>query len=307
MHNLWLFLKGVAMGSADVVPGVSGGTIAFVTGIYDQLLGSIRNIDTHALRLLLKEGPAAAWAYINGSFLVVLGSGILLALLTLAKGIHFLLLNYPIWLWAFFFGLIVASIVHVGREIRGRDLPTLLLLLAGTLIAAWISSAAPTSVEPTPLVVFLAGSVAICAMILPGISGSFILLLMGLYEPILGALKSLDLVIMGTFAGGAVLGLMAFSRLLSWMLEHQRNATFAVLTGFMIGSLVKVWPWKVTLESRINRHGESVPVVQSNILPAPDTDLLLAILLMLGGVALVLGMEWIAGRRTAEERPVRGD
>lgn len=296
MHNFWLFLKGVAMGSADVVPGVSGGTIAFVTGIYDQLLGSIRRINLEALQLLLKQGPRAAWDYINGTFLVILGSGILTALLTLAKGIHYLLLNYPIWLWAFFFGLILASIFHVGREIRHWSPMAMVLLALGCAIAAWISSASPTSIEPTPLIVFLAGSVAICAMILPGISGSFILLLMGLYEPILGALKALDLVTMATFGAGAALGLMMFSRVLGWMLEHQRNATFAMLTGFMVGSLVKVWPWKITLETRINSHGETVPVVQDNILPVANTDLVLAVLLAVAGIVLVLGLEWVASR-----------
>ena len=296
MYNLWLFLKGVAMGAADVVPGVSGGTIAFVTGIYDQLLGSIRRVDAEALRLLFREGPKAAWTHINGNFLVILGSGILTALLTLANGIHYLLQNYPEWLWAFFFGLIVASTVHVGREIRQRDLPTLLMLLVGIGLAAWVSVATPTSIEPTPLVVFAAGSVAICAMILPGISGSFILLLMGLYEPILGALRNLDLLIMATFASGAAIGLMAFSRVLSWMLEHQRNTTFSLLTGFMIGSLVKVWPWKVTLESRLNSHGELVPVVQDNILPTLSADVGLAVALMVAGVVLVLGLEWVASR-----------
>lgn len=302
MHNLWLYLKGVAMGAADVVPGVSGGTIAFVTGIYDQLLGSIRRVDAQALRLLFSQGPKAAWSYINGNFLVVLGAGILTALLSLAKGIHFLLLNYPVWVWAFFFGLIIASVVHVGREIRERNLLAGILLVVGIILAAWISSASPTSIEATPLVVFVAGSVAICAMILPGISGSFILLLMGLYEPILGALKNLELVTMATFASGAALGLMAFSRVLSWMLEHQRNPTFALLTGFMIGSLVKVWPWKVTLETRVNSSGEVVPVVQDNVLPAMGTELVLAVALMVAGVVLVLGLEWFASRQLRAQK-----
>jgi len=296
MHYFWLFLKGIAMGSADVVPGVSGGTIAFVTGIYDKLLGSIRKVDIQALKLLFSEGPAAAWAHINGTFLLVLGAGIITALLSLAKGIHFLLLNYPQWLWSFFFGLIIASVFHVGREISQWTLLRMGLLICGALIAGGISAAAPTSVEATPLIVFLAGSVAICAMILPGISGSFILLLMGLYEPILGALKSFDLAIIALFGCGAVIGLMSFSRFLTWLLAGWKDATFAVLTGFMLGSLVKVWPWKETLTTRINSKGETVPVYQVNMLPDVGSDLLLAVMLMCAGAALVLLLEWVANK-----------
>ncbi len=299
MRYVWLFLKGLAMGAADVVPGVSGGTIAFVTGIYDQLLGSIRRVDAEAVRLLLKQGPKAAWEHINGTFLVVLGSGVLVALLSLAKGIHYLLLNYPTWLWAFFFGLILASIVHVGKEIRHWNMGSIGLLAVGAVFAGWISTAAPGSIEPTPLIVLGAGSVAICAMILPGISGSFILLLMGLYEPILGALKNLDLGVMALFGGGAVVGLMLFSRLLTWLLATYHNLTFAILTGFMVGSLLKVWPWKDTLTTRVNSHGDLVPVYQVNILPDLDISLLFALGLMLAGAALVLGMEWVA-RRTKD-------
>lgn len=300
MQFLWLFLKGIAMGAADVVPGVSGGTIAFVTGIYDTLLGSIRKVDAKAVKLLFSEGPAAAWRYINGTFLLVLGSGILVALLSLAKGLHYLLIHYPVWLWAFFFGLIIASVFHVGREITQWNPQRMVLLVLGALIAGGISAASPTSVEATPLIVFLAGSVAICAMILPGISGSFILLLMGLYEPILGALKSFDLVIMALFGAGAVIGLMSFSRFLTWLLAGWKEATFAVLTGFMVGSLVKVWPWKETLTTRINSKGETVPVNQMNVLPDMGTDLMLAILLMIAGAALVLGLEWIAARGNSD-------
>ncbi|WP_221801699.1 DUF368 domain-containing protein [Oceanobacter mangrovi] len=297
MHFIWLFLKGIAMGSADVVPGVSGGTIAFVTGIYDELLGSIRRVDLQALRLLFKQGPLAAWRYINGTFLLVLGSGILTALFSLAKGIHYLLMHYPVWLWAFFFGLIVASVIHVGREIHQWTPAKGILLLLGAVIAGYISTAAPTSIEPNHLIILLAGSVAICAMILPGISGSFILLLMGLYEPILAALKSLDLVTIGLFGIGAVVGLMSFSRFLSWLLKDWKEATFAVLTGFMVGSLLKVWPWKDTLTTRIDSKGETVPVYQTNILPDAGTDLWLAILLMVAGFVLVIGLEWVARRQ----------
>ncbi|MCT7358312.1 DUF368 domain-containing protein [Thalassolituus pacificus] len=294
MKHFWLFLKGIAMGAADVVPGVSGGTIAFVTGIYTELLDSIKSINLHALKTLFKEGPRAFWQSINGTFLLVLGSGILLALLSLARGIHYLLMNYPVWLWAFFFGLILASCWHIGKEIKRRGLPQLALLAAGAIVAGFISTASPTSVTATPLIILLAGSIAICAMILPGISGSFILLLMGLYEPVLGAVKQLDIQLLGTFAVGALIGLMAFSRLLSWLLHHYKDAMFALLTGFMAGSLLKVWPWKETLSSRLNSQGVEVPFIQSNVLPDSDISLLLALVLMAAGALLVLGLERFA-------------
>lgn len=296
MKHFWLFLKGIAMGAADVVPGVSGGTVAFITGIYTELLDSIKSINLQALQLLFKEGPKAAWQAINGTFLLVLGSGILLALLSLAKVLHHLLLTHPTFLWSFFFGLIIASCWHIGKEIERWQAMTVIALVSGAIIAALISLASPASVVPTPLIIFAAGSVAICAMILPGISGSFILLLMGLYEPVLGAVKALDLTIMGLFAVGAGVGLLVFSRILSWCLHHYKDVMFALLTGFMVGSLVKVWPWKETISTRMNSKGEEVPFIQSNMLPSTDQldALLIAVLLMFAGAGLVLLMEKVA-------------
>jgi len=298
MKHIWLFLKGIAMGAADVVPGVSGGTIAFITGIYTELLDSIKSINLNALRILFNEGPKAAWQAINGTFLLVLGSGVLLALLSLAKLLHHLLLTQPVLLWSFFFGLIIASSWHVGKEIEGWNASKVITLLVGTLIAAGISLASPSSVEATPLIIFGAGSIAICAMILPGISGSFILLLMGLYEPVLGAVKALELGIMALFAAGAGIGLLVFSRVLSWCLHHYKDLMFSLLTGFMLGSLVKVWPWKETISTRMNSKGEEVPFIQSNILPSAEQSetLLLAIVLMIAGAALVLMLEKVASK-----------
>lgn len=299
MKHLWLFLKGIAMGAADVVPGVSGGTIAFITGIYTELLDSIKSINLNALQTLFKQGPKAAWQAINGTFLLVLGSGVLLALLSLAKVLHYLLLTQPELLWSFFFGLIIASSWHIGKEIRGWNLRKGMTLLAGIIIAAGISLASPSSLEPTPLVLFGAGSIAICAMILPGISGSFILLLMGLYEPVLSALKALDLGVMVLFAGGAGVGLLVFSRILSWCLHHYKDVMFSLLTGFMLGSLTKVWPWKETISTRINSKGEEVPFLQSNILPLdqPVDAIIVAAALMIAGAACVLILEKVAQSR----------
>ena len=267
MKYLWLYLKGIAMGSADVVPGVSGGTIAFITGIYTELLDSIKSVNINALVILFKQGPKAAWQAVNGTFLLVLLLGILSAILTLAKVIHYLLDEHAILLWAFFFGLILASSLHMGKQIKQWDKGTFAALLIGAVCAGFISIASPTSIEASYLNIFIAGSIAICAMILPGISGSFILLLMGLYAPVLAAVKGLQLDIMMVFALGAILGLMLFARLLSWLLHHYQDLMFSLLTGFMLGALLKVWPWKETISYRLNSKGLEVPFEQLNRLP----------------------------------------
>ncbi|WP_265573516.1 DUF368 domain-containing protein [Venatoribacter cucullus] len=296
MQYLWLFLKGLAMGAADVVPGVSGGTIAFITGIYTELLDSIKSINLNALRTLFRQGPRAFWQAINGTFLLTLGSGILLAIVTLARGIHYLLVNHPVLVWAFFFGLIIAACWHMGREIQRWSAAVLLFLAAGAVTAALISSATPTELPLNPVTLILAGSIAICAMILPGISGSFMLLLMGMYAPVISAVKGLEFSVLGLFAAGALLGLLSFTRLLSWLLHHYYQAMLALLTGFMVGSLVKVWPWKETLTTRIDSRGDLVPLVQVNILPHWSAETLQALVLMLAGAGLVLALEWLAKR-----------
>jgi putative membrane protein len=267
VKHLWLYLKGIAMGSADVVPGVSGGTIAFITGIYTELLDSIKSVNFNALITLFKQGPKAAWQAINGTFLIVLLAGILTAILSLAKVIHYLLDHHAILLWSFFFGLILASSLHMGKQIKQWQGSTFFALLIGALCAGFISIASPSSIDASYLNIFFAGSIAICAMILPGISGSFILLLMGLYAPVLAAVKGLELDIMFIFALGAGLGLMLFSRLLSWLLHHYQDLMFSLLTGFMLGALLKVWPWKETISYRLNSKGLEVPFEQLNRLP----------------------------------------
>ena len=293
MDKLWLFLKGIAMGAADVVPGVSGGTVAFITGIYTELLDSIKSINLEALRCLFQQGPMKAWQQINGTFLLVLGSGIVVAILSLAKGIHHLLETYPIMLWSFFFGLILASSVHMGRQISAWSSRNVAALVVGVVCAAAISLAGVNSIEVSYLNLFVAGAIAITAMILPGISGSFILLLMGLYAPVLGAIKGFQLDILGCFALGAGLGLMAFSRLLSWLLHHYTDLMYALLTGFMLGALVKVWPWKETLSYRLNSQGLSVAFEQGNILPdsTNSEQILAAIGLCVIGIVCVYVIE----------------
>lgn len=298
MKYFGVYLKGLAMGCADVIPGVSGGTIAFITGIYTELLASIKSVDLKALQILFKEGPKAAWNHINGTFLITLLAGILTAILTLAKLIHYLMDNHGVLLWAFFFGLILASSIHIGKQIARWNGTNVIALLAGIICAAFISIASPTSVEASYLNIFLGGSIAICAMILPGISGSFILLLMGLYAPVLAAVKGFQIDIMAMFAVGAGLGLILFSRLLSWLLAHYKDAMFSLLTGFMLGALVKVWPWKETLSYRLNSKGVEVPFEELNRLPlwANNDQIIMATIVAIIGFACVLLLEKVSNR-----------
>ncbi len=293
-----LFFKGVMMGAADVVPGVSGGTIAFITGIYEELINTIKSFNLAALKVLFAEGPKVFWRQVNGNFLIVLLAGIIASIATIAGGVLFLLANHPILLWSFFFGLILASVWLVMSHIEKWDLNLVCSFILGTLVAYLVTSIAPVSVEPTALMVFISGAIAICAMILPGISGSFILLLLGMYAHILAAVKGVDLQLIGLFMLGCVVGIMSFSRLLSWMFSRYHQMTLALLAGFMLGSLNKVWPWKYTLAYTLNRHGEQVPLQQENILPwhfesitGSPSYMLLAAALMLGGIAIIVVME----------------
>ncbi|WP_417223652.1 DUF368 domain-containing protein [Amphritea sp.] len=295
---LGLFFKGAMMGAADVVPGVSGGTIAFITGIYEELINTIKGFNPAALKVLFKQGPAAFWRQVNGSFLLVLLAGIVTSIATIAGGVLFLLSNYPILLWSFFFGLILASVWLVMSHIEKWDMNLVSSFIIGSIIAYWVTSIAPVSVEPTAMMVFISGAIAICAMILPGISGSFILLLLGMYAHILAAVKGVDLELIGLFMLGCIVGIMSFSRVLSWMFSHHHQVTLALLAGFMLGSLNKVWPWKYTLSYTINRHGEQVPLLQDNLLPwhfesitGQPSFLLWAFGLTLVGVAIVVVME----------------
>ncbi|WP_276497704.1 DUF368 domain-containing protein [Pontibacter litorisediminis] len=264
---LLLFSKGVGMGAADVVPGVSGGTIAFITGIYEELLGSIRSVNGEALKLLSRFDLKGFWRHINGNFLVVLISGILFSIASLSRLILYLLENHPELLWSFFFGLIVASAVVVSKKITRWTPGVVLAGLVGAAIAYYITVATPTQTPEAYWFIFLSGAIAICAMILPGISGSFLLVLLAKYEFILNAVKELRVDIVAVFGLGCVTGILAFSHVLNYMLKRFHNATVALLTGFMVGSLNKVWPWKQTLETYTDRHGEVKPLVQENVLP----------------------------------------
>lgn len=282
------------MGAADIVPGVSGGTIAFITGIYEELLGSIRSVNGEAVRLLLRFRLADFWRHINGSFLVVLLAGIGFSVVSLSRLILFLLENYPELLWSFFFGLIVASALVVGKSIARWTVGVVLFGLVGAAIAYYITVATPTQTPEAYWFVFLSGAIAICAMILPGISGSFLLVLLAKYEFILGAVKELRLGIIAVFGLGCVVGILTFSHVLNWALRNYHSATIALLTGFMVGSLNKVWPWKRTLETYTDSHGVPKPLGQEKVLPGAyesltwqDAYLPYAIMLAVFGFLLV--------------------
>lgn len=262
-----LLLKGMAMGAADVVPGVSGGTVAFISGIYTELIDSLRSIKLTLLLTLFKEGPGAVWKAINGPFLAAVFGGILISVFSLAKLISAALGQYPIFIWSFFFGLILASAYILWKQISDHNLGTVVALVLGVVFAYFVSTMGSSEIEVSPLVLFGGGALAICAMILPGISGGFILLMLGLYQPVIDAIKSFDIVSLAYVAAGAGVGLVAFSHILSFLLHRFRALTMASLTGFLFGSLNLIWPWKQVVSSRINSKGIEVPVVQENLLP----------------------------------------
>ncbi len=262
----YLFATGVTMGAADVVPGVSGGTMAFIMGVYQELIDAIKSFDLEVVKLLLRFRIREASERVPWRFLVALLSGIGVAIVTLAGIITWLLEHHPTFLYAFFFGLVLASIVAIGAHIHwsGGAVATLAL---GTAVAWWVVGLVPLQMPHDPLTLFLSATVAITAMILPGISGSFILLILGQYAYVLNAIKSLDVVTLLPFGVGIVVGITGFARILSWLLHHYHQLTITLLVGFMIGSLKKIWPFKETLETMVDRHGEVVPILQRNVLP----------------------------------------
>ena len=289
------------MGVADVIPGVSGGTIAFISGIYDELIDSIRSVDGSVFKLLLKFRIAKVWKKVNASFLISVLAGVATSLISLAHLMTWLLETYPIPVWSFFFGLILVSVYHIIRQVEQRDLIRFVTLLVGVGFAYSITVLKPLHMEPTAINTLFAGAIAICAMILPGISGSFILLLIGMYAPVLAAVKGFQVDTLALFLSGCVIGLLSFSHLLSWLLRKFRDFTLMFLTGLMIGTLPKIWPWKETITWRTNSKGEQVPLLQHNLSPfefehvtSQPSQLVLAVVMMLAAIALVLSLEKFA-------------
>lgn len=299
IHYFIIVLKGMAMGIAELVPGVSGGTIAFVSGIYEEFISSINNVDLSLFKTLQKKGLKAFWEQLNGNFLLAIFLGMGISIFSFAKIISNLLENYPILLWSFFFGLVLASILIVAKDIKKWSLATIILLIIGILIAYYITTLpAIGNTQSLPFLLF-SGAIAICAMILPGISGSFILVLLGSYKTILDAVHERDIKIVATVGLGAAIGILSFTKLIKWMFIHYRNLTLAILTGFIIGSLNKIWPWKEVLETKIF-NGKVKVISDRNISPSAfegDSQLTYAIILAIIGFLFIFILEKAASKK----------
>lgn len=311
---LMVGVKGACMGAADVIPGVSGGTIAFITGIYDEFVGSIARVDSEAVKLLFKGKIKDFWKHINGWFLLSVLAGIGVSVVSLAGIMQSLLSNHPVQTWAFFFGLIVASSLFILRGISGWKALDAGLLALGVVLGVTVCTLSPTQTPEALWFIFLSGAIAICAMILPGISGSFILLILGKYQFIMEAISGLvsgenfvqNLAVMATFMVGAVVGILGFSKFLHWLLARWNKETLIVLAGFIIGSLVKVWPWSnaeaivCSQNSELAMMAEELPAglpaeVVSQYMASADLHIVGAIVFAVIGFCLVTGVE-IAGK-----------
>ena len=298
---LVLYLKGLAMGTADVIPGVSGGTIAFITGIYDELIGSIRSINLALIKKLFAGKVAEFWRDLNGNFLISVLAGIATSLISLAGLMSWLLATYPVQVWSFFFGLILVSAPMIFRDIPKWNWGVSTSLILGIIIAYVITVLTPAETPSHLPFIFFCGALAICAMILPGISGAFILLLIGKYQYMIDSLISLNIPVILVFVAGCAIGLTAFSHFLNWLLTQYRSATLALLAGFMLGSLNKVWPWKQVTEWRLDHSGQQVPAFDRSIWPwdyleltGNQPQLMQAIVFCLFGIFLVVGIEKFA-------------
>lgn len=295
---LLTYLKGVAMGAADIVPGVSGGSIAFITGIYEELLNSINSFNGENLRLLLKFKLLDFYKAVNGSFLLSLLLGIMTSIFSMSSLITYLMSDHPIPLWSFFCGLILISAFLILKDITRWNMGVILALFAGTLIAYFITELPPTSTPDALWFTFVSGAIAICAMILPGISGSFILLIMGRYEGILEAVNNRDILTLAVFALGCAVGILSFSRVVSWLLKKYHAITIGLLAGFMLGSVNELWPWKIVTAYRTSSSGEEKPFLTENILPGAyleqtgiEPQFLFAVAAFIFGILLVFGIE----------------
>ena len=295
-----LVFRGFAMGSADVVPGVSGGTMAFILGIYEELIDSIREVgQPRFIKAVIGFKVKEVFQILNWPFLVAVVSGIFLAILTLAKGLEWALTNQAVYLWSFFFGLVLASVFTVSVRVSRWGAATVGAMLVGAVGAYILVGLVPLQTPETWWYLFMSGALAICAMILPGISGAFILVLLGKYQYVLGAVNDRDFVTVAIVGAGAVVGLVSFAQVLGWLFKRHHDLTVAVLIGFMLGSLRKIWPWKEVVATITDRHGELIPTVEHNILPALtangnfNMEILIALgLAVLGLVVVILLDRW---------------
>lgn len=290
--NLRLFVTGFSMGTADLIPGVSGGTIAFLSGIYEELLYSIKKVTGETLQLVLRGKISDAIKSIPFGFLTPLALGLFSAIFTLANLLAFLLEAYPVFVWSFFFGLVLSSTLIVMKRVVKWDLSDKIAFVLSTIGAYILVGLVPVETPNNLFMFFIAGAIAICAMILPGISGSFILLLLGKYQQVLAAVTQKDFLTIGVFVAGCAFGIALFSRVLTWLFRTHHDISVAILAGFMLGSVRKIWPWKEVVSTRINSHGVEVPLVENNILPpAIDLSVLAALCLALFAVFLVYRLD----------------
>jgi putative membrane protein len=297
-----LAARGFAMGAADVVPGVSGGTMAFILGIYEPLIEATGRLSEPQLwQRLLRFDLRGALDYLDWRFLATVAAGMLIAIFSLAPFLSWALDNHPSMLWAFFFGLVLASIYTVGKRVPDWRPASLVAAAIGAAGAWLLVGLVPVTTPDTWWFLLFSGSIAICAMMLPGISGSFVLVLLGKYQVALEAVNDRNLLTLALLAIGAGLGMLVFARFLSWLLHHFHDLTIATLIGLMAGSLRKVWPWKLTLETTLDRHGHEVPLVQQNVMPVLEPATLLALGLAVAGLALILTLARIEQARAARE------
>jgi len=300
IEYLLISLKGLAMGAADAVPGVSGGTIAFISGIYEELISTISNVNLSLFKTLFRKGLKEFWTQLNGNFLLALLSGIIISFVSFMRLAKYLIENEPVLIWSFFFGLIIASIYFVGKQIKQWNVAVIIGLIFGTLSAYYITTLPSLATNENSFFLFFAGALAICAMILPGISGSFILVILGAYKTLSDALHDFDFKKIFIFATGALIGLLSFSHLLKWLFKHYHNLTLAILTGFIFGSLNKVWPWKETLTWHINSKGVKTPLIEKSISPFEfngESHLVFAFILMIIGFLTIFILEKIGSTK----------
>lgn len=295
---LLVYGKGIAMGLGDSVPGISGGTIAVLTNIYDRLIFSLRAFDLAALRLLLSGQLKSAWTHINGGFLLLLALGVLTGLLLSANTVLYLLANHYQVLMAFFVGLVLACSYLLRSQFSLRDPLQVLLLIVGILVTGLIGFLESRQGNVTGLGLFLAGAIAICAMILPGLSGAFILLLLGVYEYMLEALLGLQWGSIMLFVAGCVTGLLLFSRLLGWLLRRFHAQSYSLITGLLLGSLTALWPWQAPAPGLQDQVLSPRPVWPLHYYEATGQEpaLLAVVLMVMAGIALVLTVHWAAQR-----------
>ncbi len=293
--------KGIAMGAADTVPGVSGGTIAFITGIYEELISTISNIDPSLIKTWKANGFKAMWQQLNGNFLIALLSGIAFSVFTIMRLTRYLLEHHPTIVWSFFFGLVLASIWFVGKQIKQWNWSTYIALIVSAVLAYWITTfSAVGASEHSYWFLFFAGAIAVCAMILPGISGAYILVLLGAYQEVTKAVSEFELKKLLVVGCGIVIGLLSFSRFLKWLFAKYEMLTLAVLTGFIAGSLNKIWPWKKVLETKLINGHEQV-LAEKSVWPSQfegDPMLVQASLAFVIGFLLILILEHLANKST---------